>query len=86
MSTPTTFAGLVSLIIDYISLLIPLLFALIVIVLFWGVIKGWIINGGDQGSVDKGKQIAIAGVVALVVTIGVWGLVALLQQAFGLQP
>ncbi len=69
--------------IGYIGLLVPVIFALTVIYLTWGIIKAWVINGGDQGSVDDGKKIAVAGVVALVVMLGVWGLVAMLQAALG---
>ena len=71
-------------IIDFISLLIPIIFALTVLVLSWGIIKAWVIGGGDESSVAEGKQIAIAGVVALVVMIGVWGIVAVLRTSLGL--
>ncbi len=84
MSSNTTFAGLVDLLLGFIAMLIPIVFALTILVLSWGIIRAWIINGGDQGSVDKGKKMAIAGVVALVVMVSVWGLVAMLQSSLNL--
>ncbi len=83
-STPTTFTELVQLLIGFINLLVPVLFALTILYLSWGIIKAWIINGGDQGSVDEGKKIAIAGVVALVFMVGIWGILAVLQRSLGL--
>ncbi len=82
-STPTNFAELVGMFISFIGLLVPVIFALTVVYLSWGIIKAWVINGGDQGSVDDGKKIAVAGVVALVVMLGVWGIVAMLQASLG---
>lgn len=76
-----TFADLVGKFLDLIALLIPIVFALTIVVLSWGIINAWIINGGDQGSVDRGKKIAVAGVIALVVMVSVWGIVALLQNS-----
>ncbi len=82
--TPTSFADLVSMLIGFIGMLVPVLFALTVLFLSWSLIKAWVINGGDEGSVEEGKQVAIAGVVALVVMVGVWGIVAILQSSLGL--
>ena len=70
--------------IGFISMLIPVLFALTILFLSWSLIKAWVINGGDQGSVEEGKQVAIAGVVALVVMVGVWGIIAIIQSSLGL--
>ncbi len=83
-STPTNFTELVQMLIGFINLLVPVLFALTILYLSWGIIKAWIINGGDQGSVDDGKKIALAGVVALVFMVGIWGILAVLQRSLGL--
>ncbi len=82
-STPSSFADLVAIFIDFIALLVPVLFALTVLVLSWGIIKAWIINGGDQKSVDAGKKIAVVGVVALVFMVGIWAIVEILQSSLG---
>jgi hypothetical protein len=83
MDTPSNFAELVGMFIDFISLLVPVIFALTVLFLSWGIIKAWVINGGDQKSVDAGKKIAVVGVVALVAMVGVWAIVEILQNSLG---
>lgn len=80
----STFGDLVAGIIDIMAALVPLLIALTVVVLSWGIIKAWIINGGDETSVAKGKSLALVGVIALVVMFGFWGILAILQKSLGL--
>ena len=75
------FNDLVNSFIELITLVIPLLFGLTFLVIAWGVINAWIINGGDQGKVDEGKRVIAAGILALVVMSGVWGILALLQSS-----
>lgn len=65
-----------------IALIIPLLFGLSLIVFLWGIINAWVLHGGDEASVTKGKQIALAGIIGLVVMAGVWGIVALVRTIF----
>ena len=80
----TDFKGLVAHFIDLIALFIPIIFALTIVVLSWGIIKAWVINGGDEGSVEEGKKMALVGVIALVFMFGIWGILAMLQSSFGL--
>ena len=80
-ATPQNFAQLVNIFLGLIGLVIPLLFGLSLIVFLWGITQAWILRGGDTTSVDKGKQIALAGVLGLVVMSGVWGIVALLRDS-----
>lgn len=75
------FAELVAKFIELISLIVPLIFALTFVVIAWGVIKAWIINGGDERSVDEGKKIAVAGVVAFVFMFGIWGILSILESS-----
>jgi hypothetical protein len=79
---PTDFASFVSLINGIINILIPLIFTLTFIVLMWGVIKSWILNGGDASEIEKGKKIVVVGIIALVVMSGIWGIIALLRYTF----
>lgn len=79
-AAPENFKELVGLFTGLIGLLIPLLFALALLVFLWGLAKAWIWGGGDEAGVEKGKQIALAGVIGLVVMSGVWGIVALLSR------
>ncbi|MFT7507453.1 MAG: hypothetical protein ACI92I_000603 [Acidimicrobiales bacterium] len=75
------FADLVAKFIEIISLIVPIIFALTFVVLAWGIIKAWIINGGDENSVEEGKKIALAGVIALVIMFGIWGILAVLRNS-----
>lgn len=77
--SPDNFKELVAIFIDIISVLIPFVFALTLIVIIWGLTKAWIINAGSEEGVEKGKQIALAGVIALVIMSGIWGILAILR-------
>ncbi len=78
---PQNFAQLVNIFLGLIGLLIPLLFGLSLIVFLWGITQAWILGAGDTTKVDKGKQIALAGIIGLVVMSSVWGIVALLRDS-----
>ena len=66
----------------WVGTLIPLLMALALVALFYGLVK-YIWGGADDK--DNGKRIMIWGVIALAVMTSVWGLVGLLQDATGIQ-
>lgn len=83
MQPPTTFTELVQFFIGFIDQLIPLIFACTVLYITWGIVKAWVINGGEQKSVDEGKKIALTGVIALVVMFGVWAILAILKNSLG---
>ena len=57
------------------------IFALTIVVLTWGIIKAWVINGGDEAAVAEGKKMALIGVIALLFMFGIWGIVAMLQDS-----
>ena len=80
-SNITDFNSLVNYILELISLLIPVIFGLIVIVLVWRLIDAWVINGGDQTKIDDGKRTALIGIVVLVILSGVWGILELLRSS-----
>lgn len=75
------FSDLVNVFIGLIDQLIPFLFAVTFIVIIWGIIKAWIINGGETDAVTEGKQLALHGVIALVVMSGLWGILQILQNS-----
>ncbi len=79
---PTDFASFVGLINGIINILIPLIFTLTLIVLMWGIIKSWILNGGDASEIEKGKKIVTVGIFAFVIMSGIWGIIALLRYSF----
>ena len=74
-----TFKDVANFVIGFINLLIPLIIGLTVLVLFWGIIQAWILNGGDEESVNKGKKLAGVGVLVLVIMFGIWGILSILK-------
>lgn len=81
MQTPQNFSDVVGGLLDIISLIIPLIFTVTLLVIIWKIIDAWILNAGDETKVREGKQVALIGVIALVVMSGVWGIVALLRSS-----
>jgi hypothetical protein len=64
--------------------IIPLLFALALVMFVWGVIKFFIINSDEEAKRAEGKQFMIWGIIALAVMLSVWGLVGILKTTFGI--
>ncbi len=81
VAPPRDFRGLVSIITNIISTLIIVIFALTFLAFVWGIIKGWIIQGGDPEGVESGKKVVVAGIVAFVVMCSLWGILYLLQNS-----
>lgn len=65
---------------NIINKIIPILFALALLVFFWGLVK-YILGGAEDK--DKAKNLMIWGVVALFVMASVWGLVKFIGTAVG---
>ncbi len=82
VSAPRDFKGLVAIVTNLISTLIVFIFALTFLVFMWGVIKSWIIGGGDTEGVESGKKVVVTGIIALVVMSSIWGILYLLQTSF----
>ncbi len=66
---------------DIINILIPIIFALAMLFFFWGL--AMYIFGGEHKA-DQAKKTMIWGVVAIFVMAAVWGLVAFLGDALGI--
>jgi hypothetical protein len=49
---------------------------------FWGLAK-FILSAGDEEAKDAGKRIMIWGILAIAVMASIWGIVAWLQSATG---
>ena len=82
---PRNFSEFVFVLVDLIQLLVVLIFALTFIVLIWAIVNTWILKGGEQESVEKGKKVVTTGVIVLVIMLGVWGIIELLRAGiFGL--
>ena len=76
-----SFGDLVAKFISIITLLIPLIFALTLLIIIWKVIDAWIIHGGDESKVEDGKNTILVGIIALVVMSGIWGILSILQSS-----
>jgi len=62
--------------------IIPLLVALAVLALFWGIVK-YIWGSGAEGKAD-GVKIITAGVIGLVVMLSIWGIIAIVGNTLGI--
>ncbi len=60
---------------------VPLLFAVAILVFIWGVIN--FIKEEKAEEREKGKEFMIWGIIAFTVMLGVWGFVAILGSTFG---
>jgi len=67
---------------NLIDILIPIVFALALLFFLWGLAK-YIFAAGDEEAKEKGKQIMIWGIISLFIMASVWGIVAFLQNIFG---
>jgi hypothetical protein len=64
---------------------IPVAASLALLYFFWGV-GLFILHSGDEAKRKEGRQIMIWGIIALFSIVTVWGLVALIQTTFGINP
>lgn len=75
---PTDFKSLVGLLNGIIATLIPVVFALTFFTISWGVIKAWILNGGNEESIAQGKILVAVGVIVLAIMVSIWGILRFL--------
>ncbi len=66
-----------------VNLLIPIAVAVTVVVFFWGLIK--YVSGSGKGH-EQGRNIMIAGIIALFIEVTLWGVVGFVQNAIGINP
>ena len=81
VQTPKNFKGLVGIVTNIIETLIILVFALTFLVFMWGIIKGWIIEGGETEGIESGKKVVTAGIIGLVIMSSVWGIIYLFKSS-----
>lgn len=69
------------------GVLIPLVFAIAILALLWGILKAFIIGGGDEDKQKEGKQLIMYAIIGFVVMVALWGIVNLIATGiFGLDP
>lgn len=78
---PTTFSGLVGMIVDLINLAIPLLFGVVFVYLVWKMFDSWVLHAGDEGKRAEGRQYALTAVIVVVLMISAWGVVLMIRQS-----
>ena len=61
---------------------IPLVFALAVLMFVWGVVQ-YVINSAEEAKKEKGRQFMLWGIIALTVMVSIWGLVKIVGGTFG---
>jgi len=66
------------------AVVIPVIFALIFAVFFWGMVNYFFLHPDDEKARASGRQFALWGILALVVLFSVWGLVNILLSTLGL--
>ena len=81
MTTPTTFAELVSFFLGLINQIIPVLMGIAFLFILWKLIDAWIIHADDAVKVEEGRTVAITGVIVFVLMISLWGILAVLQRS-----
>ncbi len=79
---PSDFRGFVALLLDLINGIIGFVLAILFVVVIWGIINGWVIHGADEKGVESGKNVLVAGIIAFVVIVGFWGIVAIIKSSF----
>ena len=75
-----TFLGFFTCIIN--NSIIPLIFAVAIVMFIWGVVQFFILNSDEEAKRAQGKQFMIWGIIALTVMLCVWGLVAIVGHTF----
>lgn len=81
VTTPTTFAELVSFFLGLINMIIPLLMGAAFLFIMWKLVDAWIIHADDTSKVEEGRTIAMTGVIVFVIMISIWGIIAMLQNS-----
>ena len=80
--TITTIQGILCKISEILNAIIPVLIALGIVYFVWGVIT-YVVASDDEAK-STGRDRIIYGIIGLAVILGVWGLVGILKNTFGL--
>ncbi len=81
-ATGGTLLGLACRLGQVLNAVVPLLIALAVVFFVWGVVM--YVVASDEEAKTKGRDRMIYGIIGLAVIVGLWGLVNLLGNTFGL--
>ena len=67
---------------DIVSLIVPLLITIALVIFIWGIIS-YITAGADEDKRAEARNVILYGVIGLFAIVSVWGLVAIIQNTFG---
>lgn len=81
MGRPETVSELFTLLIGIIESAVMMIFAVAVLIIFWGVYK-YVTQAGTEESKKEGRFAMVGGIVILVVMLSVWVIINLLQDGF----
>lgn len=63
------------------NVIIPLIFAIALVVFIWGMFRYFISNGAEGA--EEGKKLALYAVVGFVLMVSIWGIVNLIAGGLG---
>ena len=78
-----TIEGIICKIGDILNIIIPILIVLGIVFFVYGVIM--FVISSDEEAKTKGRDKMIMGIIGLAVIIGMWGLVKILSNTFGIE-
>lgn len=61
---------------------IPFIFAIAAVGFVWGVVQYFILNADEEAKRTQGRQFMIWAIIAFVIMLGVWSLVAIVGDTF----
>lgn len=82
VDTPRNFTQLVLIFVDLILAALPLVAGLALLAFFWGMAK-FILKAGSEEGREEGKQIMKWGIVALFVSVSIFGILTFFYHEFG---
>lgn len=82
--SPSDFGDFISMILGFISYLIPLLIAIGLLVFLWGMAK-FILHAEEDEKREEGRQLMMWGAIGLFVMVSFWGLTKILLGTFGFE-
>ena len=74
--------SLISSIKEIVAMVIPIVFALILVYFFWG-LGTFVLAAGDEDKGKKAKGVMLWGIIALFVAASIWGITGFIGNAIG---
>ena len=65
---------------------IPVIFTLAFAAFIWGVVNAFILHGADGTTQKKGRDVALWGLIGLVLLFSIWSIVNILLSTVGIVP